>query len=613
MTFKRYLRVATLGACMTLASPLILADEPTWQLAMSDADVRDVVREVGAILDQTIVLDPRVQGRITVLSNQAHDREGIRRLFYSVLNAQGFAAVNDGDRLLVLPASEAKAWANQQVDAIPSAFTTRVFTLSGSIAADLAGLLRPLVSSNGYIGPSSSANALVVTDSAANLDRLQALVVQLDSGQRHDYELVTLRTAQASDVLPVVEASAGGPDSGVRVLLDPRGNRLLILGPAKARQRLARLTNDLDAPAPASAQNWRVVRLQHGNAEQLAEVLGEVGKRLDGKAGTESLGQPLAAGAMVKADTSQNALVLLGEPQTLGSVVQIIQQLDQPRAQVLIHAAIVEVSGDINEALGLQWGVDTGSVKGGVTFPDSGTSLANLLGPEKALPSGAALAIGSDRFGLLVSALASNSRSNLLSTPSLLTLDNQEAHILVGQNVPFKTGSYTTAGSGADNPFTTVERKDIGISLKVRPHINEGRSLRLEVEQESSELAPSTVEGDLITNKRTLKSTILAADGEIIVIGGLIKDSIRTEQRGVPLLSRIPWVGGLFRWTRDTQEKTNLMVFLRPTILRGEAELIEAGRRAYDDVRAADPSNVPQDPQRLFDVRRLPTVEEAGL
>jgi general secretion pathway protein D len=239
--------------------------------------------------------------------------------------------------------------------------------------------------------------------------------------------------------------------------------------------------------------------------------------------------------------------------------------------------------------------------------------LANLLGPEKALPSGAALAIGSDRFGLLVSALASNSRSNLLSTPSLLTLDNQEAHILVGQNVPFKTGSYTTAGSGADNPFTTVERKDIGISLKVRPHINEGRSLRLEVEQESSELAPSTVEGDLITNKRTLKSTILAADGEIIVIGGLIKDSVRAEQRGVPLLSRIPWVGGLFRWTRDTQEKTNLMVFLRPTILRGEAELIEAGRRAYDDVRAADPSNVPQDPQRLFDVRRLPTVEEAGL
>ncbi|MFJ4452404.1 type II secretion system secretin GspD [Pseudomonas sp. NPDC089392] len=606
MTLKRYLRAASFGACLTLNCSLALAEAPTWQLAMSDADVREVVREVGAILDQTIILDPRVQGRITVLSNEALDREGIRRLFYSVLNAQGFAAVNDGDRLLVLPASEAKAWANQQVEAIPAAFTTRVFNLSGSVAADLAGLLRPLVSSSGYIGPSSSANALVVTDSAANLDRLEQLVLQLDSGQRHDYELVTLRKAQAEAVFLVVEAAAGGPDSGVRVLADAGGNRLLILGPAKSRQRLAQLTRSLDVPAPATSQNWRVVRLQHGNAEQLAEVLGEVGKRLDGRPGKNTLGADLAGEATVKADANQNALVLLGEPQTLSSVEQIIQQLDQPRAQVLIHAAIVEVSGSIEEALGVQWGMDKGGLKGGVTYSESGATLADLLGKEAKLPGGAALAIGSDRFAALVSALASNSRSNLLSTPSLLTLDNQEAQILVGQNVPFKTGSYVTPGSGSENPFTTVERKDIGISLKVRPHINEGNSLRLEVEQESSEIAPSTAENDLITNKRTLKSTILAADGEIIVIGGLIKDSVRQVQRGVPLLSRIPWLGGLFRWRSDIQEKTNLMVFLRPTILRSQAELIQAGQRAYDGVRTADDSVLPEDAQRMFETRRLP-------
>jgi len=599
----RNLRAASLGACLALGCTLALAETPTWQLAMNDADVRDVVREVGAILDQTIILDPRVQGRITVLSNEALDREGIRRLFYSVLNAQDFAAVNDGDRLLVLPASEAKAWANQQADAIPAAFTTRVFSLSGSVAADLAALLRPLVSANGYIGPSTSANALVVTDSAANLERLQALVAQLDSGRRHDYELLALRHTRAGDILPVVEAAAGDPDSGVRVLADPSGHRVLILGPAKSRQRLAQLARSLDVPAPAASQNWRVVRLQHGNAEQLAEVLGEVGKHLDGKPG----GEALATGeAMVKADASQNALVLLGEPQTLGSVEQIIEQLDQPRAQVLIHAAIVEVSGDINEALGVQWGLGAGGLKGGVAFADSGVSLAGLLGEGKALPSGAAVAVGADRFAVLVSALASNNRSNLLSTPSLLTLDNQEAQILVGQNVPFKTGSYTTSGSGADNPFTTVERKDIGISLKIRPHINEGQSLRLEVEQESSELAPSPLEGDLITNKRTLKSTILAADGEIIVIGGLIKDSTRAEQRGVPLLSRIPWVGGLFRWTRDVQEKTNLMVFLRPTVLRSQAELVEAGRRAYRGVRDAGEPALPEDARQLFEVRPMP-------
>ncbi|PYB74696.1 type II secretion system protein GspD [Pseudomonas sp. LB-090624] len=606
MTLKRYLRAASFGACLTLNSSLALAEAPTWQLAMSDADVREVVREVGAILDQTIILDPRVQGRITVLSNEALDREGIRRLFYSVLNAQGFAAVNDGDRLLVLPASEAKAWANQQVEAIPAAFTTRVFNLSGSVAADLAGLLRPLVSSSGYIGPSSSANALVVTDSAANLDRLEHLVLQLDSGQRHDHELVSLRQARADAVFPVIEAAAGGPDSGVRVLVDAGGNRLLILGPAKSRQRLAQLTRTLDVPAPATSQNWRVVRLQHSNAEQLAEVLGEVGKRLDGTPGTNTPGVGIAGEAIVKADASQNALVLLGEPQTLASVEQIVLQLDQPRAQVLIHAAIVEVSGSIEEALGVQWGMDKGGLKGGITYSESGATLADLLGKEAKLPGGAALAIGSDRFAVLVSALASNSRSNLLSTPSLLTLDNQEAQILVGQNVPFKTGSYVTPGSGSENPFTTVERKDIGISLKVRPHINEGNSLRLEVEQESSEIAPSAAENDLITNKRTLKSTILASDGEIIVIGGLIKDSVRQVERGVPLLSRIPWVGGLFRWRSDTQEKTNLMVFLRPTILRSQADRVEAGGRAYEGLRHADDSTLPEDAPRMFDTRRLP-------
>ncbi|MGE7990373.1 type II secretion system secretin GspD [Pseudomonas sp. NPDC089554] len=610
MTIRRMLRLASLSASLSLACMFANAqDEATWQMAMSDADVRDVVREVGAILDQPIILDPRVQGRITVLSNERLDREGIRRLFYSVLNAHGFAAVNDDERLLVLPASEAKAWASQQMDAIPAAFTTRVFSLQGSLAADLAGLLRPLVSSNGYIGPSSSANALVVTDSQANLERLATLVAQLDSGQRHDYEVVVLRHGQASELLAVLEAAAGGPESGVRVLADTRSNRVLVLGPTQSRQRLAQLVRSLDVPTPQASQNWRVVRLQHSNAEQLAEVLAEVGGRLDGKPTTERKGlDSLPEKAAVKADINQNALVLLGESEVLRGLEQIIQQLDQPRAQVLIHAAIVEVSGNINEALGLQWGVDRGSLRGGITFPDSGASLPALLGGE-ALPAGAALAIGSDRFAALVSALASNTRSNLLSTPSLVTLDNQEAQILVGQNVPFKSGSYTTPGSGAENPFNTYERQDIGISLKVRPYINEGRSLRLEVEQESSELGPLAAEGGQTTNKRTLKSTILAADGEIIVIGGLIKDSVRAEQRSVPLLGRLPLIGGLFRWQRDIEEKTNLMVFLRPTILRSQQQLTEAGQRAYRDVRAPGAPSMPDNVRELFD---KPEPDAAG-
>ncbi|WP_166358070.1 type II secretion system secretin GspD [Pseudomonas akapageensis] len=596
-----------LGLGLCLMTSAAAAEEAAWQLAMNDVEIRDVVREVGSILDQTIILDPRVQGRITVFSSERLEREGVRRLFYSVLNAQGFAAVNDGDRLLIIPAAEAKAWANQQASGISTAFTTQVFELSNSVAADLAGLLRPLVSTNGYIGPSSSANALVVTDSQANLQRVARLISELDGGQQHEHELVQLRHAVAADLVKIIETSLGKGDSTIRVLADTRGNRLLILGPAKVRQRLARLARSLDTPSHTTAHNWRVIRLRHADAGQLAEILGEVGKRLDGKDKPDDSRRNDTAGqAMVRADESQNALILIADPQQIRSIEQIVEQLDQPRAQVLIHAAIVEVSGDISEALGLQWGINRGDFTGGVNFPDSGISLPGLLGgADSVLPSGAALAIGSDRFAVLISALASNTRSNLLSTPSLLTLDNQEAEILVGQNVPFQTGSYTTSGNGADNPFTTVERKDIGISLKIKPHINDGTSLRLEVEQESSEVAPSRVNTDIITNKRALKSTILAADGEIIVIGGLIKDTVRTEHRSVPLLGRLPLIGGLFRWNRDTQEKTNLMVFLRPTIVRSHEALIQSSRQTYDNLRqSGEDQGLPQDARDIFDGRR---------
>ncbi|MNI07884.1 Type II secretion system protein D precursor [compost metagenome] len=317
---------------------------------------------------------------------------------------------------------------------------------------------------------------------------------------------------------------------------------------------------------------------------------------------------------MIKADESQNALVLIAEPAQVRTIESIVRQLDQPRAQVLIHAAIVEISGDIAEAVGVQWGLNTGDAKGFINFPGTDIPIVGGLtfDENKSAPEGALLRLGSDRFGALISALASNTHSNLLSTPSLLTLDNQEAEIIVGQNVPFKTGSYATNSSGADNPFTTVERKDVGISLKIKPYINEGSTLRLEVEQEVSDIAPSVSgidSSDLITNKRALKSTILADDGEIIVIGGLIRDSVRTQKSGVPLLRDIPYLGALFRWTRDTQTKSNLMVFLRPTIVRSKEDLVDVSQQRYNALRdlsqqgAAGNNSLllPADARRLFE------------
>ena len=592
----------------------VVAEEPHWQLAMKDAELRDVVQEMSTVLGATVVLDPRVQGRITVMSEAPLDREGVRELFYAVLDAHGFAIVDQGDRLLIIPAAEAKARAGNPEGA-DQTFVTQVIELNASVATDLAGLLRPLVSANGYVGPSASANALIITDTASNTRRIADLVRQLDGGTRHDYSVVPLRHALASDVAKVMQQSLDKKSTGPvsQVIADASANRLVILGNKKVRERLSKLAKSLDTVPTQQSDNSRVIRLRHSDAKQLAEVLETVAQGMQQETALAGAAQKASVSeVMVAADESQNALVIMADPAKVRNLESIVRQLDQPRSQVLIHAAIVEISGDIVDTLGVQWGVNRGSAQGGITFPGTNIQIGAMAGDTPQLPEGAVLQLGGDRFNALISALASDTNNNVLSTPSLLTLDNQEAEILVGQNVPFKTGSYTGTGEGSQNPFTTVTRQDIGISLKIKPHINDGSSLRLEVAQENSELAPS-LQGvdstDLITNKRALKSTILAEDGEIIVIGGLIKDSVRTQVSGVPLLRDIPFLGALFRWNKDTHTKTNLMVFLRPTIVRSKNDIREISEDRYNALRnlsqpSAKDSNsllLPSDPHQMFD------------
>ncbi|KQZ94685.1 type II secretion system secretin GspD [Pseudomonas sp. Root562] len=617
---RRFRPLLLLALLLSLAFPWGLqAAEEKWQLAMNNAELRDIVEEISSILGTTVVLDPRVSGRVTVMSRQALDREGVRRLFYSVLDAHNFTVIDEGDRILITPVTEAKtrAGTGSAKNTTASQFVTQVIELNTSSANDIAGLVRPLVSVNGYVGPSVSANALVITDTAANAQRIAHVVRQLDSGQSSMHAVVQLRHAQVSDVVSVMESSLGkrNADTSIQVLADTRTNRLILIGPPAVRQRLTELARGLDIPATETPDNARVIRLRHSDARQLAEILESMGQGRK-VAPAVGAGKDIAPSTtfMIKADESQNALVLIAEPAQVRTIESIVRQLDQPRAQVLIHAAIVEISGDIAEAVGVQWGLNTGDAKGFINFPGTDIPIVGGLkfDEKKSAPEGALLHLGSDRFGALISALASNTHSNLLSTPSLLTLDNQEAEIIVGQNVPFKTGSYATNSSGADNPFTTVERKDVGISLKIKPYINEGSTLRLEVEQEVSDIAPSVSgidSSDLITNKRALKSTILADDGEIIVIGGLIRDSVRTQKSGVPLLRDIPYLGALFRWTRETQTKSNLMVFLRPTIVRSTEDLSDVSQRRYNALRdlsqpGARENNsllLPADARQLFE------------
>ncbi|MBO2930770.1 type II secretion system secretin GspD [Metapseudomonas otitidis] len=610
------------GALLVLGT--LLAPLPTfaernesrqWTLNMKDAELRDLVSEVGEITGKTMVLDPRMSGKVTVQSSSALDQAGIYSLFLTVLRSQGYAALDQGDRVLIVPVADAKTKASGSEQAADDEFVTEVIPLRNATSAEVAAVLRPLVAVDAYVAPSSSSNALVVTDSASNVGRIRSLVRELDSAGERAFSTLGLKHAWATDLAATLTESVNqgsGAPAGARAIADARSNRLILVGPSQAREQMATLARQLDVPGNAN-DGTRVVRLHHTDAKQLADLLSGIGKRMEvGNGGKEGR----AGSILISADESQNALVLMAEPAQLATLDAVIAQLDRPRAQVLVEAAIVEVSGDINDALGVQWAGRGSDAGGSIQFGGSGLTIGSLLGTlqdgkRPTLPDGGVIGVGSGHFAALVTALSSDSNNNLLSTPSLLTLDNEPAEILVGQNVPFQTGSYTTDAAGANNPFTTVERRDIGVTLKVTPHINEGNSLRLKVEQESSELAaapPGITTSDAITNKRAIKSTILADDGQIIVIGGLIKDNVKTQVSKVPLLGDIPLIGGLFRSTKEITEKTNLMVFLRPTLLRTSEESGELGQRKYNDLRNLrsndrGPSGLllPSDPRQLFD------------
>ncbi|MCQ4290806.1 type II secretion system secretin GspD [Pseudomonas sp. FeN3W] len=620
-----------------LAAPLpLLAVEPGiepspnqqdgWTINLKDADIRAFIDQISQLSGQTFIVDPRVKGQVSVVSNATLSLSEVYQLFLSVMATHGFSVLTQGDVARVVPNAEAKAEAGGGPTG-GDQLETRVIQVQHTSAAELIPLIRPLVPQFGHLAAVSSANALIISDRSANIARIEDLVRQLDRAESNDYAVLNLQHGWAMDIAEVLRNSLMRGDakttSGVQIIADSRTNRLIFIGPSEARGKLAALAQSLDTPTTRSA-NTRVIRLRHNDAKSLAETLGDISEGLKNPESGESATTARPQNILIRADESLNALVLLADPELIGTLESIVRQLDVPRAQVMVEAAIVEVSGDITDALGVQWAVDargsTGGA-GGVSFGNTGISVGSVLNaineneiPEN-LPDGAIIGVGTRSFGALITALSSNSKSNLLSTPSLLTLDNQEAEILVGQNVPFQTGSYTTDAAGANNPFTTIERQDIGVTLKVTPHINEGATLRLQIEQEISSIAPSaslTAQAvDLVTNKRAIKSTILAEDGQVIVLGGLIQDDVTRTNAKVPLLGDIPFLGALFRSTQETHVKRNLMVFLRPTVIRDRAGLAALSGKKYSDIRvietdSANPSILPANPAQLFDGRGEP-------
>ncbi len=601
----------------TAALPQQAADPgETFTINLRDADIRTLSEQVSAITGRTLVLDPNVSGTVTVIASQPLDKDGVWELFQSVLSVQGFAALPSGGLWRIVPQDTIKEGGGI-IGAVSEGATpegeapgrldviTRLVTLRNFPATTAVAALRPLVASFGYIEAVADTNTLVITDTAENVRRIETIALTLDQGDGAVTRTVRLQHGSAVEVGAAINEVLGPAEAsgGAHVTVNASANLLLITGNADIQAMVGDLIADMDVPGRSVASAdpvTRVYRLNYADATAMTEVLrGLVGDggaaatnpvalaTQDGSGLVDLRAIPQATGGeqiSIQASVETNAVVVRARQEVQNDIAALIRDLDQRRPQVLIEAAIVEVSGDISEALGVQLGIGEATPPGGfaaTSFSPAGVNLKNvltLLGvPAAGAINAAGLSIGlsrGDDFGILIQALGQSTKANLLSTPSITTLDNQPAEIIVGQNVPFRTGSFATDGN-TTTPFTTIERKDVGITMRVVPRVNQGDVVQLEISQEVSSLLNTTVEGaaDLITNRRSIKTTVLADNGGTIVLGGLITDDRQQVRSEVPGLGRLPVLGGLFRSKNDIRRKQTLFVFLRPTILRTRADI----------------------------------------
>lgn len=587
--------------------------ESEWRINLKDADIGEFITQVARITGRTFVVDPRVKGRITVISSASLNAAGVYELFQSVLRVHGFAAVPAGDVVKIVQQTIAKQSSSDH-DFDPAAtgeeMITRVIPATNVASSELVKILRPLIPQYSHVASVDDPNVIIVSDHAENIRRMESIIREIDVAEDDEVVVVPLKDAWVENMVSLLEQLAperigknGKGPNAVQVVANARNNSLVLHGKPGPVAELQSLIARLDKPSTSSGST-RVFRLRHGDAEQVAKILDGI---LSQRAAGSDDATPVQTS--IQPDTALNAIVVRADPTTMGEVQELVASLDVRRTQVLIEAAIVEVSMNDSQTLGVDAAIADKSGKtaplavsplqgalqallGNAATSAQATSDIDLVGAAASLtsPSLAVAKLSNGiSFAAIIQALGTNSDSNLLSTPSILTLDNEEASIVVGQNVPFRTGSFTTGTDGATNPFTTIQREDVGITLKVVPHVHDGSSVRLEVQQEVSSVANNaSVSGsgfsDIVTNKRTINTTILANDGQTIVLGGLIQDDVTGSGRKVPLLGDIPLLGRLFRSDTSTHVKRNLLVFLRPTVLRDDSQVGDVTRRKYDGV-----------------------------
>jgi len=612
------LTLSLLGSAVMAQTPVAQDSGEELVLNLRDADINGLIEIVSQETGINFIVDPRVRGQVNVVSGQPIKRGELYDLFLGVLKSYGFAAVTGAEGTVrIVPEVQAK---ENEVGSLEShsrgdEFITHVISVRHLDASQLVRILRPLVPKGGHLAAAAESNSLVIADTAANVRRIEGLIQRIDQESMEDFEVIPLEHASALELVRITEGlNIARPEENVakrvRVIADERTNALVLLGDPQKRLAYRAMIRQLDVPGDEG--NTQVHYLRYAKAEDVAEVLRGIAEGRDtengavGSSSSSSTGSSSSYGygnretrVRIQAHESTNSVVIYGPAELSREMAQIIRQLDIRRAQVLVEAVIAEVSYDRAKELGVQWGfANEGKGVGIINFARGSGGILNLaagingflegdITTPPSLSDGATLGgvgtIGSTQIGLLINALQGDSSSNILSTPSLLTLDNEEAEIVVGQNVPFIVGR-SVENSG--QAFDTIQREDVGIKLRIRPQINEGNAVRLEIAQEVSQIAPgASGAADLITNKRSLNTHVMVDDNQLIVLGGLIDDQMVETRDKVPFLGDVPGLGRLFRYDTASVEKRNLMVFLRPVIVRDTAVAESLTHAKYSYIR----------------------------
>jgi len=549
----------------------------------------------------------------------------IYQVFLSILEVHGYSAIPSGEAIKIVPDADAKhsgmPTASKRRPGKGDESVTRVVQIEHVTAAQLVPILRPLVPPQGHLAAYPPSNVLIISDRAANINRLVKIIKRIDQPSSGEIEYIQLEHAVAADLVRVLntlqqQSAKQNPKAAKPMLVaDERTNSILIGGDRTTRLQLRAIISHLDTPSETSGDT-HVIYLRYAKAKDLVTVLTGVGKAQQKKGGKAKLpaavrNQPFD----IQADESTNALVITATPSVFRSLEAVVRQLDVRRAQVLVEAVIAEVSSDRAAELGVQWLFDGSGGDlpvGAVNFGGPGTSISSLAASAAAAAAsggtgtagailssiGSGATVGAGRFNsstfnfaALVRALEGDGATNILSTPNLVTMDNEEAEIFVGQELSIPTGAYASTGAVTTtvNPFTTFERKQVGIRLKVKPQINEGNAIRLDIEQKVDGIAAGSAgQGDVVTNERSINTSVLVDDGAALVLGGLIEDRVVENEQKVPGLGDIPLLGALFRYKSVQKVKINLMVFMRPTILRTRDDSLNLTRNKYNFIRGRE-------------------------